>query len=133
MHSPTNAIDRSRSVLTIRKSEAISNTEFEIFALGFPSVLAKSAEVSRIVIRSKTIAYENRTKSAQSGGLETNGRRERILGLSQRPAVQRFVREARGYWASMRAQKSAETVARDRTGGGRDRQDSSRRGPKRSD
>ena len=68
------------SVLTIRKSEAISNAEFAFSALRSPKVLAKSPEVSRIRTRGKTIAYENRTKSAQSGGLETNGRGERISG-----------------------------------------------------
>ena len=51
---------------------------------------------------SKSGPYENRTKSAQSKGLETNGRRERIFGLTRRAAVRRFAREARCYWASMR-------------------------------
>jgi hypothetical protein len=49
---------------------------------------------------SKSAAYEFRTKSAQSGGLETKGRRERNSGLSRPIAVRRFVRETRGYWAS---------------------------------
>ena len=52
---------------------------------------------------SKSVAYEFRTKSAQSGGLETNGPRERISGLGRRFAVWRFTREARGYWRFQRA------------------------------
>lgn len=54
---------------------------------------------------STSIAYEFRTKSAQSGGLETNGPRERISGLDGPVAVRRFAREARGYWASLRARR----------------------------
>lgn len=56
----------------------------------------------------------------KSGGLETNGRRERILGHGRRVAVRGFLREARGYWASMRARKPAENVGRLRTGGARE-------------
>ncbi len=85
----------------------------------YPAIFLQSAEVAVAESDSKSEAYEFRTKSAQSGGLETNGRRERILGLSQRPAVQRFVREARGYWASMRAPEPPENVALGRAGGGR--------------
>jgi hypothetical protein len=51
---------------------------------------------------SKSAAYENRTKSAKCGGLETNGLRERIRRLGQHLAVRRFVREARGYWRFQR-------------------------------
>jgi hypothetical protein len=40
-----------------------------------------------------SIAYEVRTKSAQSGALENNGRRERILGPSSPILVRRFARE----------------------------------------
>src|SRR4029078_8060560 len=58
-----------------------------------------------------------RSKSAQSGGLETNGRGETISSLSRYVAVGRVVREARSYWASMRAHKAAENVGRGRTGG----------------
>src|SRR5262245_59935238 len=45
-----------------------------------------------------SIAYEFRTKSGKSGGLETNGRRERISGHCRGVEVWRFVREGRGYW-----------------------------------
>jgi len=62
-------------------------------APGAPSDLAKSAEVWHTKTDSISIAYEFRTKSAQSGGLEKNGRRERILGLGRCVAVRRFVRE----------------------------------------
>ena len=56
----------------------------------------QSAEVTVTKSDSKSVAYEFRTKAAQSGGLETNGRRERISGLSRPVAVRRFVREAHG-------------------------------------
>ena len=97
------ASDPAGNALAIRKNEATSRAEFGFSALRSPSVLAKSAQVSRVRVRGKTIVYENRTKSAQSGGLETNGPRERISDLSRRVAVRRFSREARGYWASIRA------------------------------
>ena len=51
---------------------------------------------------SKSAAYENRTKFPQSGGLETNGPRERISGSDGVNAVRRFSREARGYWRFQR-------------------------------
>lgn len=66
----------------------------------YPAISPQSAEVDVRKRDSKSVAYEIRTKSAESGGSETNGRRERISGLSQHVAVGRFVREARGYWAS---------------------------------
>jgi hypothetical protein len=44
-----------------------------------------------------------RTEFAQSGGLEAIGRRERISGPGGSVAVQRFPREARGYWRFQRA------------------------------
>lgn len=63
----------------------------------FPKCSCKSAEVSSVRMSGKTVAYENRTKSAQSGGLEKNGRGETNSGLGDRVAVRRFGREARGY------------------------------------
>jgi hypothetical protein len=78
MHSLTNARDAQQIRTNDPKNAAISNAEFEFSALRSPSVLAKGAEVVRIRIRLETIAYENRTKSAQSGGLEKNGLTERI-------------------------------------------------------
>jgi hypothetical protein len=58
-------------------------------------------------------AYEFRTKSAQSRGLEKDGRRERIFCLSRGIAVQRFAREGPcllGIFA--RVQASRECLAR---------------------
>ena len=55
---------------------------------------------------SKSVAYEFRTKSAQSGGLETNGPRERISGFGGCLTVRRSLGKARGYWTSLRARKS---------------------------
>ena len=68
-----------------------------------PKISFESAEVGGAKSGSISVAYEFRTKSAQSGGSETNGPRERNSGLGGCVAVRRFVREARGYWASMRA------------------------------
>jgi hypothetical protein len=63
-----------------------------------PRDILQSAEVCVTKSDSKLVAYEFRTKSAQSGGLETNGRRERNSGLKRCVTVRRFAREARGYW-----------------------------------
>jgi hypothetical protein len=62
-------------------------------ASGAPSELSKSAEVRLTKSDSISIAYEFRTKCAQSGGLEKSGRRERILRLCRGVAVRRFVCE----------------------------------------
>ena len=59
----------------------------------YPTDRAKSAEVRLTKINSISITYEIRTKPAQSGALENNGRRERILGHSSPIAVRRFARE----------------------------------------
>jgi hypothetical protein len=69
-----------------------------IFALDsgcsrYPSDLAKGAEVRRKKNGSILMAYEIRTKSAESGGLETNGPRERIWGVDGLIAVRRFLCE----------------------------------------
>jgi hypothetical protein len=85
----------------------------------YPAISLQSAELAVVKNGSKSVAYEFRTKSAKCGGLETNGRRETISGLSRGVAVRRFSREARGYWASTRARKAAEKVGRGRAGGGR--------------
>jgi hypothetical protein len=60
----------------------------------YPTDLANSAEVRRAKSDSISMAYEFRTKSAQSGALENIGRREGVLGLSSSIAVRRFAREA---------------------------------------
>jgi hypothetical protein len=44
----------------------------------YPAISLQSAEVAVAKSESKSIAYEFRTKTAKSGALETNGRRERI-------------------------------------------------------
>jgi hypothetical protein len=69
----------------------------------YSAVSLQSAEVVIPKSDSKSVAYEFRTKSAQSGGLETNGRRETDLGLGQRVAMRSFAREAGGYWRFQRA------------------------------
>jgi hypothetical protein len=84
---------RSRSVPTIRKNEATSSAKFEFSALRSPRVLANSTEVSTSRKPSISIDYKNRTKWIKSGGLERNGRRERIWRAEQLAKVRRFARE----------------------------------------
>jgi hypothetical protein len=93
MHSLTNASDQQQVRTSDPEKRSVIDYEFEFSALRSPSVLAKSAEVVRIRIRVETVAYENRTKSAQSGGLERTGLTERISGLSRGRLVRRFVEE----------------------------------------
>ena len=59
----------------------------------YPAIFLQSAEVAIGKRDSKSVGYENRTKSVESGGSETNGRRERISGLGRCVAVRRFARE----------------------------------------
>jgi len=59
----------------------------------YPAIFLQSAEVGITKNDSKSAAYENRTKSVKSGGLEKDGRRERILALRRGAEVQSFVRE----------------------------------------
>ena len=103
---------RLKNILQNQRSRWIS------VALGAASHLSKSAEVRITKNDSISTAYEFCTKSVQSGGLEKNGWREGISGLGRCVAVRRFAREARGYWAFMRARRPAENVGRGRTGGG---------------
>ena len=68
----------------------------------YPAISLQSAEVDVTKRDSKSVAYENRTKSLRCGGLETNGLRERISPFNTLSAVRRFSREARGYWQFQR-------------------------------
>ncbi len=68
----------------------------------YSAISVQSAEVGVTKRDSKSVAYENRTKSAKCGGLETNGPRERISGLGGGVVVRRFPREARSYWRFQR-------------------------------
>ncbi len=88
-----NAVDAQQVRTNGPKNRSNFKCGVEFSALRSPSVLAKSAEMRRIRIPEKTIAYEDRTKSAQSGGLERNGLTERISGSDQTTAVRRFGRE----------------------------------------
>jgi hypothetical protein len=69
----------------------------------YPVISPQSAEVGVAKNDSKSVTYENRTKSAKCGGSETNGQTERISGPELLTTVRRFAREARGYWACMGA------------------------------
>ena len=86
-HSPTPRVS---------KTAAQSTPELARSRSRYSAISLQSAEVAVPKSDSISIAYEFRTKSAKSGGLETNGRRERISGLSRGVAVRRFSRE--GPW-----------------------------------
>src|SRR6476646_2984097 len=68
----------------------------------YSAISRQSAEVGITKRDSKSVAYENRTKSAKCGGLETNGPREKISGLGGLTAVRRFRAKARRYWRFQR-------------------------------
>jgi hypothetical protein len=99
------------------KSSARSTLALDSGCSRCSKIFFESEEDSVTESDSKSGAYEFHTKAAQSGGLETNGGRERILDFSRCAAVWRFSREARDYWASIRARNPAENVGRGRTGG----------------
>jgi len=96
----------SRTVLAIRKIRALSIAEFVICCSPFLESSCESSEAVTIKSEVKSIAYENRTKSAESGGLERNGPRERKSGLTPHVAVRRFVPEVPRYWASSHTRTS---------------------------
>ena len=75
-----------------------------------PRCFSKSAEPPFAKNDLVSIACESRTKSPQSGGLETNGRRERISGRGRLVAVRRFVRDPRGYWRFQRGKIQLRTL-----------------------
>src|SRR5208282_2291826 len=85
------------------KSLVQSRSALSLYRFRYPAISLQSAEVTVWKGHSKSIAYEFRTRSVQSGGLETNRPRERISGLGGCAAVRRFSREPRGYWTFMRA------------------------------
>ena len=79
------------------KTPAISALQFALSCSRYRAISLQGAEVSVTKIDSKSVAYENRTKNAKCGGLETKQPRERISGSDGLTAVRRFCREARGY------------------------------------
>ena len=70
----------------------------------------QSAEVRVTKRYSKSVAYENRTKSTKCGGLETNAPGERFSGLDRPRVVRRSVREARIYWWFQRGKIQRRTL-----------------------
>ncbi len=89
---------------TTQKNLAQSAAELDPGRSRSPTISLQSAELAYPKNDSKSAAYEIRTKSAQSGGLETNRSRESISALRQPVAVRRFSCEVPDYWASMPAQ-----------------------------
>jgi hypothetical protein len=83
-----------------------------------PRCLCKGAEVCVIKTNPKSIPYENRTKSAKCGGLETNGPRENFGAEQARRSAEVCARRPWLLAISAR-QNPAENVGRGRTGGGR--------------
>jgi hypothetical protein len=93
-------------------------TKSRIMRVGFQSLSVRettreSAEVRLSKNDFKISAYENRTKSAKCGGLETRPR-ERISGPSRLRAVRRFVREGLPLLALSARQNLAENVGGER-------------------
>jgi hypothetical protein len=82
-----------------------------------PATLLQSAEAAAAKSESKSITYEIRTKSAKSGGLETNAPRETISGPESVSAVRRLSHEGPGLLRFLRPEKSAENFYRRRSGG----------------
>ena len=81
----------------------------------YPAISLQSAEVGVSKNDLKSVAYEIRTKSAKSGGLETNGPRERISGLRQAPPqCGGFHAKARRYWAFGDAESQRRKLVADR-------------------
>ena len=95
------------------ENRCLINARVCLRLLPLSAIFLQSAEVAS---RRKSATYEFR-KSAQSGGSETNGQRERISGFGRCVAVRRFTRRARGYWRFLWARKPPENVGRGRTGG----------------
>jgi hypothetical protein len=60
------------------KTFAVSTTEFGLGLFWYSAMSLQSAEISATKEGSKSDAYENRTKTAKCGGLETNGPIERF-------------------------------------------------------
>lgn len=56
-----------------------------------PAISLQSAKLGVMKSDSTSVGCENRTKSAESGGFETKGSRERISSVSQHGGVRRFV------------------------------------------
>lgn len=77
--------------------------ELDFSRFHYPRMFPQSAEVGRSKRESKSVVYENRTKSAKCGGLETSAPRERISGSDRLTPVRRFASEVRGYWRFQRA------------------------------
>jgi hypothetical protein len=110
---------RTRPRRQIRKPLRNHCSRWILVPLGSLNGASKSAEVWTSE-KEVSIASEFRTKSAQSEGLETNGRRERILGFERCVAVRRFRREGLCLLGFPRAREPAENVGRGQTGGGKE-------------
>jgi hypothetical protein len=118
-HEGQGRASRKSAAELFRRQSLFPERELDASRSRYSAISLQSAEVAAPKKDSKSVAYEIRTKSAKSGGLETNGRRERISAPRRGAEVRRFVREGRGYWAFVRARKAAEKVGRGRAGGGR--------------
>ena len=72
---------RKRRLRTERLKKSDLTPELDPSLSRYPTIFLQSAEVGATKSDSKSSVYENRTKTAKCGGLETNGARERISGL----------------------------------------------------
>jgi hypothetical protein len=117
-YAPCVVAERNDAVPRRSKTAAQSTPALVPSSSRYPEISFESAKVQLIKSDLKSVASEIRTKPAQSGGLETNGPREGIFGIGRCGIVWRFACEVRGYWASMRTRKPAETIGLRQGGGG---------------
>jgi hypothetical protein len=94
----SNSSGKTRSAPRDSKTSAISTPRFAPGFFRYPAIILQSAEVGVAKSDSKSVAYENRTKSAKCGGLETNGPREGNSSPDGLTAVRRFRANDRRYW-----------------------------------
>ena len=110
----------SRQIFLLRRDSKIAAQRpcWIPVAPGTPNDLSKSAEVRLSKSAFVPATYKNRTKSAESRGLEKDDRRERVFELGRLRAVQRFAREGPclGFF---RPGEPAENILCGATGGGR--------------
>ena len=77
-------VERCDSIVPHSENKLSAQSTFELVPSRprYPAISLQSAEVGVTKRDSKSVAYENRTKSAKCGGLETNGRRAREFRAS---------------------------------------------------
>ena len=108
------------SVLQTPKTAALSMSMLDSSCSRCREISWESAEVGVTKSDSKSVAYEFRTKSAQSGGLETNGpERENFGSPPVRRSAEVFARSPWLLGISSALKSQRRMLVAERTGGGR--------------